>query len=92
MLEVRYNNSTKELTAWCADSKQFGNLERGGHTVVILDIDIPDTPPAAWLYDKANKQLVPNPDYTEPEPLRDFATEIDKLGDRITMLEDLVQR
>ena len=63
MLEVRFDTETKELTAWCADEEQFGNLDREGNTVAILDIPIPDKPLRAWLFDEANQTLIDNPDY-----------------------------
>lgn len=79
MLEVRYKTDTKKLTAWCADTKQFGNLNREGHTVIILDIPIPNKPMEALLYDEATQTLIDNPDYVEPEPVRDLRAEIDEL-------------
>lgn len=85
MLELRYNNLSKAVTGWCGDEKQFGNLERDGHTVVKLDIPIPDKPAPAWLCD--GKKLIPNPDYTEPEPPRDLAAELDVLKDKVKELE-----
>lgn len=69
MLEVRYNTETKEVTGWCGDNNQFGNLkDRGGEAIVILDILIPDKPLNAWLYDEASNSLIENPNYIPPEP------------------------
>ena len=79
MLEVRYNTDTKKLTAWCGDEKQFGNLKREGHTVVILDIPIPEKTCLAYLFDEATQTLIDNPDYVEPKPPRDPLAEIDEL-------------
>lgn len=87
MLEVRYNSKTKAVTGWCSDPEQFGNLKRKGHTVVILDITIPSKSCSAYLYDKANDTLVNNPDYVEPAPPRDLATELDSLKVRVEDLE-----
>ncbi len=89
MREVRYNTETKKLTAWCGDEKQFGNLARAGHTVVILDIPIPNKPLDAWLFD--GETLIPNPDYIEPEPARDLAAEIDELKAEIDNIKELRQ-
>jgi len=49
MLEVRYNKITLEITGWCGDSNQFGNLkDRGNEEILILDISIP--PKSCWNY------------------------------------------
>lgn len=69
MLEVRYNTTTKELTGWWAS--RFGNwdkklLNRPDEAMVELDIDIPDLPLEAWLYDEASNNLLPNPSYSPP--------------------------
>ena len=85
MLELRYNTATKEPTAWCGDERQFGNLQREGHTVIILDIAIPDKPLDAWLFD--NDKLIPNPSYVELEPVMDYKAEILKLKDEIKKLK-----
>ena len=86
MLEVRYNKDTKEITGWCGDPNQFGNLGRyPNEVVVVLDIPIPDKPMDYWLYD--DQKLKQNPDYKEkPEP-RNPLEEIDKLTSRIESLE-----
>jgi len=68
MLEVRYNTDTKEITAWCGDEAQFGNLEREGHAVVILNIPIPSQEAGAYLFDEATQALIDNPDYIDPTP------------------------
>ena len=85
MLEVKYNTLTKEVTGWCGDERQFGNLEREGHKVVILDIPIPDKSRESWLCDGMN--LILNPDYIEPEPPRNLSAEIDEIKAKITALE-----
>jgi len=87
MLEVRYNTDTKQLTAWCGDETQFGNLEREGHTVVILDILIPNKPLAALLFHFGTQSLIDNPDYVEPEPVRDLATRVSELETKVKILE-----
>lgn len=86
MLEVRYNTITKELTGWCGDPMQFGNLkDRGNEAIVVLDIAVPDKPLDAWLCD--GKSILPNPGYIEPIPPRNLAAEIDKLKARVDKLE-----
>ena len=87
MLEVRYNTDTKKLTAWCGDATAFGNLEREGHTVIILDIPIPNNRMETYLYDDTTQSLMNNPDYIEPEPARDLATRVSKLEAKIEILE-----
>lgn len=87
MLEVRYNNESKQLTAWCGDEKQFGNLKREGHTVIILDIPIPKEPREALLYNETTQNLVDNPDYIEPKPPFDVRVEIDGLKAEIKALK-----
>lgn len=87
MLEIRYRTDTKELTAWCGDEKQFGNLDRdrAEEATVVLDIPIPSKPLEAWLFD--GNKLVLNPDYTEPKPVRDLEAEIDKINKKFNLLE-----
>lgn len=80
MLEIRYNKTTKELTGWW--NTRHGNHEvklknRPDEAMAMLDMGIPDKEIGAWLFDKPNKKLIPNPGYVEPKPSRDFATEID---------------
>lgn len=73
MLELRYNTTTKEITGWCGDPAQFGNLlDRGGEAVVILDIGIPPLDIDAYLFDEASQSLIPNPAYPliDPDTLR----------------------
>ena len=41
MLEIRYNQVTKQITGWCGDNKQFGNLDRGYPNEVITQVDKP---------------------------------------------------
>lgn len=90
MLEIRYNETTKQLTGWWGN--RHGNHEvklknRPNEAITMLDISIPDKPLKAWLYDEATQSLVANPDYVEPEPPRDPLTEIDDLMARMKKLE-----
>ncbi|MBA7614646.1 hypothetical protein ES703_21914 [subsurface metagenome] len=90
MLEVRYDNETKVVTAWCGDENQFGNLAREGHTVVYLDIPIPSRSPCiSYLYDEVEETLIDNPGYVEPPPPRDLAAEVDDLEARVAALEGI---
>lgn len=92
MLEVRYNTGTKEVTAWCGDERQFGNLERDGNTVVILDIPIPTKPLEALLYDEATQTLMENPDYVETAKLFFTASPPGlALGERLNHIEDFLK-
>ncbi len=82
MLEIRYNTNTKEITGWCRDEKQFGDLkDRGNEVIIVLDIPIPLKGLDAWLFD--TDKLIPNPSYVEPEPPRDLEAEIDELKARL---------
>ena len=90
MLEVRYNKITKELTGWWGD--RHGNHEvklknRPDEVIVMLGLPIPDKPLVAWLFDKG--KLVLNPDYTEPEPVKDLATRVSELEAKIAVLEKI---
>lgn len=90
MLEVRYNTETKELTAWCGDETQFGNLDRGrdNEAIVVLDTPIPTEPIEALLYDETTQTLIDNPDYTEPESLAFTASPPgEALGERLNNIE-----
>lgn len=91
MLEIRYNIDTKEVTGWCGDSKQFGNLkDRGNEAIVVLDIPIPEKSGDAYLYNGIT--LVPNPDYVEPEPVFDAKAEILKLKEANITLMDRIDK
>lgn len=90
MLEVRYNKTTKELTGWW--SSRHGNHEvklrnRPDERMAMLDIPVPDKDLEAWLYDKVNRKLMPNPNYIEPKPPRDLEAEIDELKASLKELE-----
>ena len=87
MLKIRYNKQTKEVTGWWGN--RFGNEEvklknRPDEIIVMLDIPIPNKPLEAWLFDD---MLIPNPGYSEPEPVRDLAAEIDDLKAKVKILE-----
>jgi len=84
MIEIRYNKNTRKLTGWWGS--RFGNHEvklknRPDEAMAMLDIPIPDKPLGAWLFD--SNKLIPNPDYVEPEPVRDLEAEIDELRARV---------
>ena len=89
MLEIRYNNNTKELTGWWGN--RHGNHDvklrkRPNEKIALLDIPISDKPLEAWLCD--GKKLMPNPDYVEAEPPRDLEAEIDELRAEIGELRN----
>ena len=90
MLEIRYNKNTKEISGWWGN--RHGNKEvklrnRPDEAMVMLDIGIPEKSLGAYLYDEATESLVDNPDYVEPEPVRDDSAEIDKLWTEINKLK-----
>lgn len=70
MLEVRYNTETGEVTGWCGDEEDFGNLQPrwGIEAIAVLDIPIPDKPLDAYLISNPDTiiELVANPAYTPP--------------------------
>ncbi len=88
MLEIRYNNNTKELTGWWGN--RHGNHDvklknRPDEKMALLDIPIPDKPLGAWLLGK--DKLIPNPSYVESEPPRDLLKEIDELRAEISEMK-----
>ena len=88
MLEIRYKKVTKELTGWWFNrrGKHKAKLKnRPNQAIATLDIPVPDKPLGAWLFD--GDKLIPNPDYIEPEPPRDLATEIDELKAEVELLK-----
>lgn len=91
MLEIRYNKTTKEITGWCGDETQFGNLDRGRseEAVIILNIPIPSLSCEAYLLVNPDTvpKLVDNPNYVEPPPLGDLTAEIDELKAEIEKLK-----
>ena len=54
MLEIRYNQVTKQITGWCADKKQFGNLDRGYPDEVIKRVNLPLPPKSCRHYELDN--------------------------------------
>lgn len=91
MLEIRYNTDTKEVTGWCGDPEQFGNLDRDrdNEVIIVLNIPIPEKSCSAYLYDEATQSLIDNPDYVEPEPPRDPLAEIDEIKTKIADYDEL---
>lgn len=89
MLEIRYNIQTKRVTGWWGN--RHGNhhvklKDRSWDVMTLIDIPIPKKPLDAWLFD--GTALVDNPDYIEPEPLRNVLAEIDKLKAEIEKLKN----
>ena len=59
MIEIRYNKVTKEVTGWCREEAQFGNLDRkwADEAVVIIDA-IPTKHRTEYTFDKDKNSLV----------------------------------
>lgn len=92
MLEVLYDTATKEVRAWNADMSVKGNLNpKNGQEVVIWSIDPPTLESDWYKVDLKRKRIVGNPDYTKPEPPRDFAAELKNLEQRVKMIEGKVK-
>jgi len=94
MLEVRYNTETKEITGWWGS--RFGNHKiklknRTNEAIATLDIDVPNKPLEAWLFEDATQSLIPNPSYVEPVA-RDLAEEVDEIKAKIADYGDLKAR
>jgi hypothetical protein len=63
-------------------------LEPGESKVLLEESEVPaDFSQQAYLYDEGNQALIPNPDYIEPEPPRDYGAEIDEIKVRVEKLE-----
>lgn len=87
MLEVLYDIATKEVRAWNGDDSVPGHFKpKEGQAVVILPIAPPDFESDIYFVDLDNQQVIGNPDYVEPEPVRDLAKEIDELKIRVDKL------
>ncbi len=90
MLEVLYDIATNEVRAWNADMKVKGNLKlKEGQEVVILPIDPPDFGSDIYYVDLQKQTVIGNPDYIEPEPVRDDSAEIDKLWEEVRKLKEV---
>ena len=87
MLEVRFITATGEVTGWCGDKKQFGNLERGRTSEAIIILKRTAPPAALDAYLIKDNKLIDNPSYIEPPPPRDLMAEIDELKARLVSLE-----
>lgn len=89
MLEVRYIKAIGEITGWCGDETQFGNLDRGrNEAIVILDVPLPTKPINALLYD--GKHIMNNPDYVEILP-RNLASEVDMIKVKLVKLGVIIK-
>lgn len=98
MLEIVYDKDTKEVRAWCADSKEFGNFRpKEGQEVVIWDIPIPSFESQEYKVDVTSRTVIDgNPDYVAPISPRDLATDIDaqqvKIDELIVTLEGMKKK
>lgn len=83
MLELRYNRTTGEVTGWCADVSQFGNLKvRENEAIILANIPLP--PLSCQYYKWENGQLI---QVDTPIPPRDIIAEIDEVKQRVGDLE-----
>jgi len=89
MLEVKYIIETGVITAWAGSPEQTGGHyePEASEAVAVLDIPNPEKGCEAYLYDEATQTLIPNPDYVEPEPVRDLATRVSELETKVKILE-----
>lgn len=93
MLEVLYDIATKEVRAWNADMSVKGHFKpKDGQRVYTFPIDPPDFESDIYYVDFKAKKVIGNPDYKPPAPPRDLAAEVNKIKDRIIMLDDIVTR
>jgi len=91
MLEVRYIETTGEVTGWWGS--RFGNhgaklKNRTGEVIVELDIDVPSNRLDAYLFDTSTNSLIPNPNHVEPKMPIDLAAEIARLKADILALKE----
>ena len=67
MLEILYDEATRRVLAWNADSKVVGNLNpQAGQKVVILPINPPTVVSDFYTVDLAKQTVLPNPAYVPP--------------------------
>ena len=86
MLEVLYDEATKEVRGWCGDPNEFGNFKpKAGQAVVVLPIDIPPMSDT-YTVDLVGQKVVVNPAYVAPV-VRDLTGEIDEIKTRLAKLE-----
>jgi len=80
MVEVVYDIVTKKVRGWCGDEEEFGNFNLAtNEEVVILPIDIPNLETDIYFVDLKSKELMGNPEYIAPKPLRDLFVEVDQI-------------
>ena len=84
MLLITYNKTTKKLTGWNGDERQFSDC-KSKDQIAILDIPVPNKSIRALSFDEATLTLIDNPDYTEPVT-RDLAAEVDELKTKLDKL------
>jgi len=63
MLEIRYLRSTGQVTAWCGDEMQFGNLDRiRDDEDILITLDaVPDVSIDRCLMKDGNLVILPEP-------------------------------
>jgi len=86
--ETKLNEETGEITSgW---SGQFSSHEiklknRPDEAITYLEIDVASKPLESWLFD--GQELIANPDYIAPLPVRNPLAEIDALKVRLEELK-----
>ena len=86
MLLITYNKTTKKLTGWNGDERQFSDCKsKDSDQIAILDVPVPIKSIRALNFDEATLTLIDNPDYIEPVT-RDLAAEVDELKTKLDIL------
>lgn len=92
MVEIRFNTETGFISAWCKDSKQFGNLEvKEGEEIAYLDmgqLDGKSLEQIRW----DGKNIVLRGDYVTPDPIMDVNARILDIEDRLLIIENTLEK
>jgi len=87
MLEIRYNQLTKEVTGWCGDKSQFGALKvRADEDIVQIDIPLPPLTSSAYIFDEATQNLKPNPNHIVPPDLQAEFDKASTIEDKLAVM------
>ena len=90
MLKVRYEIATNKMTGWCAFKENWDDLTIGKGEDIVWLSDYNGVAPLDtdfYFLDAGKKNIVANPNYIKPEPVRDLAQELDVLKAKVAILE-----
>lgn len=85
MIEVRYNKAARQVTGWCGDPRQFGNMrERENEAIILLEVPLPLGSAESYLLNEALDGFIDNPEFTFLPTIED---RLQDLESRVSTIE-----